>query len=177
MIPRRAARAARPLLSNGFEAMNKDVVSGLALLVFDAAYFWATQKIQVSMLDDPFGARGLPHILALLLAILALIIIVRGLVAARAAPAAVAPAEEVGHQASLPRALGLLLIGVGYMLMLPVVGYAVGVTLLIAAIAFYEGAGRDWRIPAAAVFGGLLFWSIFNLLLGVGQPTGMLFGG
>lgn len=156
--------------------MNKDIISGFALLAFDAVYFRATQTIQVSMLDDAFGARGLPHILAVLLAILASIIVIRGFVALRRIqPAAGIPVEDAEHEAPLARALGLLLIGAGYIVVLPIVGYPIGLALLIGTIAFYEGAARNWRIPAAAIFGGLLFWLLFNVLLGVGQPSGLLF--
>ena len=130
--------------------------------------------------DDAFGARGLPHVLAVLLAVLALIISFRGIRALRNAGAAAAGEGSVGedgadHEAPLGRALGLLLIGVGYILVLPVVGYPLGIALLIATIALYEGAARNWRIPAAAIFGGVLFWLMFNVLLGVGQPSGWLF--
>src|SRR6187551_1330251 len=112
--------------------MNKDVISGLALLVFDAVYFRATQTIQVSMLDDAFGARGLPHILAVLLAILASIIVIRGLLSLRRVqPAVGAQVKDADHEAPLARALGLLLIAAGYIVVLPVVGYPIGLALLI----------------------------------------------
>jgi hypothetical protein len=156
--------------------MNKDILSGLALLVFDAVYFSAAQNIQVSMLDDAFGARGLPHILAVILAVLALIILIRGLLALRRVqPSLGTPEEDADHEAPLARALGLLLIGAGYIVVLPIVGYPIGLALLIGTIAFYEGAARNWRLPAAAIFGGALFWLLFNVLLGVGQPSGLLF--
>lgn len=160
--------------------MNKDVISGLALLVFDAFYFWATQKIPTSMLDDAFGARGLPHILAALLAVLGVTIALRGFLESRRTVSALTAdetADDDDHEAPLPRAVGLLLISVGYMLIMPIVGYLLAIALMIAAIALYEGAARDWRIPAAALFGGALFWLVFNYVLGVGQPSGMLFGG
>lgn len=157
--------------------MNKDVISGITLLVFAGGYYWSARQIPHSMLDDAFGARGLPNILAALLAILALTILVRGVLAARkTSPAATeADDERIDHEASLPRALGLLMFGIGYIVLLPIVGYPVALTLLIAAIAFYEGAVRDWRLAAIAVFGGVLFWLLFNKLLGVGLPSGMFF--
>ncbi|RFC69379.1 MULTISPECIES: tripartite tricarboxylate transporter TctB family protein [Mesorhizobium] len=157
--------------------MNKDTISGIVLLVFDAAYFWSAQQIPHSVLDDAFGARGLPNILSVILGFLALVIIARGLMAARIqrADAAVDDDEPVDHESTLPRAIGFVLIGVGYIVLLPILGYPVAITLMIATIALYEGAARDWRIPVAAVFGGVLFWLIFDVLLGVGQPSGMIF--
>lgn len=156
--------------------MNKDVISGIALLALSAGYFWAASRIPQSMLDDEFGARGLPNVLATLLAVLAVIIAVRGFVASRRPVVAEAEAIREGdHEATLGRAAGLLLIGAGYVVVLPILGYPVSLALMIATIALYEGAGRTWRVPAAAIFGGLLFWLIFNVLLGVDQPAGVLF--
>lgn len=154
--------------------MNKDVISGLTLLVFAGGYYWSARQIPHTTLDDAFGARGLPNILAVLLAMLALSILVRGVLAARRTSPA-AEDDRIDHEASLPRALGLLMFGIGYIVLLPIVGYPVALTFLIAAIAFYEGAMRDWRLAAIAVFGGVLFWLLFNKLLGVGLPSGMFF--
>lgn len=159
--------------------MNKDLASGLVLLALSGAYFWAAETIPHSMLDDAFGPRGLPVVLAGLLAFLALVLTARGLVGLRTSPAADVAAndEEEANEpdAPLPRAVGFLLIGVGYILVLPWLGYPVAIALMIAGVAVYEGARRDWRVPAAAAFGGLLFWLLFNKLLGVGQPAGALF--
>ena len=158
--------------------MNKDLASGILLLGLAGAYFWAAETIPHSLLDDAFGPRGLPVVLAALLAFLALILTARGLAGLRT-PAADAVAndeeEDTRTDAPLWRAVGLLLIGIGYMVLLPLVGYALSIALLIAAVAIYEGAARNWRIPAAAVFGGLLFWLLFNRLLGVAPPSGALF--
>lgn len=158
--------------------MNKDLLSGLVLLALSAAYFWAAETIPNSMLDDAFGPRGLPVVLAGLLAFLALILTARGVIGLRTPAADIAANDEEDDQradASMPRALGLLLIGGAYVLVLPWLGYMLSIALLIAAIALYEGARRDWRVPAAAIFGGVLFWLLFNKLLGVAQPAGKLF--
>lgn len=157
--------------------MNKDLASGLVLLALAGAYFAAAETIRSSMLDDAFGPRGLPVILAGLLAVLALILTLRGIAGLRTPSGeAVANDEEEGPQAcaSVLRAVGFLLTGVGYILVLPLVGYAAAIALLIAAVALYEGAARNWRVPATAVFGGVLFWLLFNKLLGVAQPSGAL---
>ncbi|WP_102959755.1 tripartite tricarboxylate transporter TctB family protein [Mangrovicella endophytica] len=158
--------------------MNKDLASGLLLLALAGGYFWAAETIPNSMLDDAFGPRGLPVVLAGLLAFLALILVLRGVAGLRTVTAdAVANDEEDDGEpdAALPRALGFLLIGAAYVVALPWLGYPVSIALLIASIALYERARRDWRLPAAAIFGGVLFWLLFNKLLGVAQPSGVLF--
>ena len=71
----------------------------------------------------------------------------------------------------MPRALGFLAIGVGYILAAPLLGYAPAVALLIGVVALYEGMAPSWRIMAVACAGGVLFWLLFVALLGVEQPA------
>ncbi|MBS7544571.1 tripartite tricarboxylate transporter TctB family protein [Ancylobacter oerskovii] len=155
--------------------MNKDAWSGVALLAVAGIYYWATGAIPDSTLEDEVGAVGLPHVLALVLALLGLILLVRGVLAARS-EAATAPEDEE-RDARLPRALGFLALGAAYVLLLPYVGYLLGVALLIGAVALYEGAPRNWTLPAAALGGAVLYWAVFVKLLGVNQPVGTLFQG
>lgn len=168
--------------------MNKDILGGLALLAVAGFYHRASGDIADSTLSDEVGAAGLPRLLTIALVILAGILIARALLLARSAPKAApavadtAPAEPADdgdgeRDASLPRAFGFLLLGAGYIALLPYVGYVAGVALLIAAVALYEGAPRRWTVPAAAIGGGLLYWAIFVKLLGVNQPVGSLLQG
>ncbi|MDF2998372.1 MAG: tctB [Xanthobacteraceae bacterium] len=160
--------------------MNKDSLSGLVLLALAGAYYWATGAIPDSTLSDEVGAVGLPRVLTVALAGLGLILLVRSLLAAKPVEASHAPADDVEeeeHDAKLPRAIGFLLFGAAYVLLLPYVGYFLSVALLIAAVALYEGAPRPWTVPAAALGGALLYWAVFVKLLGVNQPVGILFGG
>lgn len=159
--------------------MRQDYLSGGVLLALAAAYYVATGNIAESTLSDEIGATGLPRLLAMLLALIGLALLVRTALAdraARRARATAAPAEEE-EGASLPRAVGLLLIGGAYVVLLPFIGYFLSVALLIGAVAFYEGAARSWVLPAAALGGATLYWAIFVKLLGVHQPAGTLFQG
>jgi len=158
--------------------MNKDSLSGLALLVVAGAYYWASRSIADSTLSDEVGATGLPHMLAIALAGLGLILIVQSLLAGRTAkPAGAGEESEKKETAALPRAVGFLLFGAAYVLLTPYIGYLMGVALLIGAVALYEGAPRRWTLPAAAIGGAVLYWAIFVKLLGVNQPAGSLLQG
>jgi len=156
--------------------MNRDGWSGLALLALAGAYYWATGSISNSTLEDEVGAVGLPHALALVLALLGLVLTVRGVVAARAA-AGGRDGDGEERDASLLRAFGFLAFGAAYVLLLPYLGYFVSVALLIGSVALYEGAPRRWTLPVAAIGGALLYWAVFVKLLGVNQPAGTLFEG
>lgn len=161
--------------------MNKDLLSGVVLLAVAGTYYFWTTQIADSTLSDEIGAGGLPKVLAVILAILAVCLIGRTLIAARLRPAAASQAdpdaEEHDDNARLPRAVGFLLFGVAYVALISFVGYIVATALLIGAVAVYEGSPRTWVIPAAAIGGAIFYWAIFVKLLGVNQPVGSLFQG
>ncbi|WP_342362815.1 tripartite tricarboxylate transporter TctB family protein [Terrarubrum flagellatum] len=160
--------------------MTKDMWGGVALLIIAAAYYIGIGQIAESTLSDDVGATGLPRMLALSLAVVALALIARSLIAARAATVTAAGAandDEEEETATLPRAIGLLLFGAAYILILPYAGYLVSIALLIAGVCAYEGAARDWRLPVIAIAGAALYWAIFVKLLGVHQPAGLVFSG
>jgi hypothetical protein len=154
--------------------MNKDVLSGLILLVLAGAYHWATRLIPDSSLADEVGAQGLPRILTLLLAGLAVLIIGRGLMTGRTEPLAAA-ADQEETRAGVPRAFGLLAIAAGYVLVAPILGFGPALALLIVAVALYEGMRPSWRVAAVAAGGAIGFWLLFVQFLGVEQPRSLLF--
>lgn len=161
--------------------MNTDVLSGVVLLVIAGLYYWLAGSIPDSTLSDEVGATGLPYALTYALAALGLLLVVRSLQAVRRARPVVVEEvegeEDAEKDARLPRAVGFLLFGAAYVLLIPYVGYIVGIALLIAAITLYEGAAWRWTVPAAAIGGAVLYWAIFVKLLGVSQPAGTLFQG
>jgi hypothetical protein len=156
----------------------RDVAAGGVLLVVAALYYWQTRQIQQSSLSDDVGPEGLPLVLAAALTLVALAIAAKGLLLALrtgAATAARDAAVDADAPASLPRALGFLAIGVGYIVLAPYTGFAVGIALLVAAVAIYEGLRPDWRVAAVAAGAGLFFWVVFVKFLGTEQPVGLLF--
>lgn len=155
--------------------MNKDIVSGLILLGLAGAYYWAMRQIPDSSLSDEVGAQGLPLILAVLLAGLALALVLRGLAVSRRRPLTSEASADDDETAPLPRALGFAAIAAGYVLVAPLVGFAPALALLIAAIAVYEGMRPSWRVAVVATAGAIAFWLLFVQILGVEQPRSLLF--
>lgn len=157
--------------------MSKDLTSGVVLLAIAGTYYtWSTQ-IADSTLSDEVGAGGLPQVLSVILAILAVILIARALLVARLRTAAAAGSDDEDDNARLPRAIGFLLFGAAYIFLLPFVGYIIATALMIGAVALYEGAPRTWVVVAAAIGGGVFYWAVFVKLLGVHQPMGLIFQG
>lgn len=156
--------------------MNKNLISGVVLLAIAGIYYtWSTQ-IADSTLSDEVGAGGLPQVLSIILAALAIIMIVRALLVSPVRAAAVGSDDEE-RDAPIPRAVGFLLFGAAYIFLVPFVGYIVATALMIGAVALYEGAPRTWVVIAISVGGGVFYWAVFVKLLGVHQPMGSIFQG
>ncbi len=155
--------------------VNKDLLSGVVLLVIAGLYYLGSGTIADSTLSDEVGAAGLPQVLSVVLAGLGLLLIIRSLVARREASRSVA--NDNAQDARLLRGVGFLTFGLGYVLLLPVLGYFVSVALLIASVAVFERSEQRWLIPVVAVGGAAFYWAVFVKLLGVNQPIGTLLQG
>src|SRR5260370_4831673 len=152
--------------------MRRDLVCSAVRLCIAALYYLATTVIQQSTLEDEIGPRGLPTVLAALLAMVAIVIGVRALIAA---PAGAGAAKEV--EAHWLRAIGMLVIGALYIPVATVLGYWPALALLLLAVPLYERMKPSWRMFAVAAGGATFFWLLFDVVLGVRQPEGILFWG
>lgn len=158
--------------------MPRDFWIGLVVLGFATLYWLEADKIRVSPLDGPVGAPGLPKTLAYALGVLAILLIVRALFARwNAVPAPRETAEGPAFAERMRphlRAIGMLAIGVGYLLVVPFLGYALTIMLLILAVSLYIGAGLNFRSVAVAILGGVFFYLLFVFFLDIPLPNGSL---
>jgi putative tricarboxylic transport membrane protein len=150
--------------------MRKDLLSAAILLLIAGAYYAATTVIPTSTLEDEIGPRGLPVVLAALLALVAIVIGIRAVVTVPVAAAATKDAE-----APWPRAIGMLAIGALYIPVASLLGYWLALLLMMLAVISYEGMKPSWRMLAVAVGGASFFFLLFDVLLGVRVPEGILF--
>ena len=151
--------------------MRKDLISSTILLAVAGLYYLTATGIPTSTLEDEVGPRGLPVVLAALLAMVAIVIGTRALVTA--------PVNgEAGKDAEAPwtRAIGMWLIGAAYIPVADSVGYWPALLLLILIVAIYEGMKFSWRTAVVALGGATFFWLLFDVLLGVRVPEARLFG-
>jgi hypothetical protein len=155
--------------------MRKDLFASIGLLVIAAAYYATATTFPQSTLDEPGvpGPSSLPTILAGVLAVLAIIMGARAL--ASAPPRGSSKAAGKEDEAPWPRALGILGIAILYLPAAAFLGYPIALFLLLVAVGLYEGKAPDWRLFAVAGGGALFFWLLFDMILGVRQPEGMLF--
>jgi hypothetical protein len=153
--------------------IRKDLIGSVVLLGIAAAYYVASTDIQDSALADEVGPRGLPTVLSIFLAGIAVVIGVRALLAAPASLAAAKPGKDA--EAKWLRAFGLLGLAGLYIPFANYLGYWPALFLLLIAIPLYEGMKPSWRLLAVAAGGATFFWVLFEMALGVRQPSGVLF--
>ncbi len=153
--------------------MGKDLASGIGMLALSVVVYFGASGIGTSYMSDPIGPAGLPKMLAIVLGGLAVLLIAKSSIelfkARRRAP--IEPSESKWRRHLL--AAGMFAIGGAYVLIAEVVGYVVGIVLVILATALYQGAARSWQAPAIAVGGAVSFWLLFVVLLNIGQPEGL----
>ena len=149
--------------------MRKDLLLSAILLCIAAFYYAVSTDIPSSSLEDEIGPRGLPTVLAALLAMVAIIIGLRAVLV----PAGPAQAKEA--EAPWPRALGMLVIGALYIPVADFIGYWGALLILIGTVSVYERMKPTWRTAAVAIGGATFFWLLFVVVLGVRQPEGVFF--
>jgi len=150
--------------------VKQEVAGGAGLLALATVSLVGAAGIPQSTLSDEIGARGLPYLLGVLLAIVSVGILARGVFAPADADA------DDDETSTLPRALGVLACAALYVAVAWLAGYIVAAAVALLAVMLYEGARFDWRVVAVAVLGAVFFWLMFVLFLGVEQPVGKLFG-
>ncbi len=158
------------------DLLHRDTIAGLLLLTLAGGYAAATRRIPDSSLSDAVGAAGLPNLLAMALAILSATLVGKGLLAARQMTVREPAADDGDERSTVSRALGFVLIGIGYMVVAPWTGYAIGIAALVVAVVLYERERPSPLLLAVAAGGGLGFWLIFVRLLGTEQPVSRLLG-
>jgi hypothetical protein len=77
------------------------------------------------------------------------------------------------------KAIGVIAIGIAYLLVLPWLGYVPSVILLFLAMSIYIGAKANLYSLGVAVVVAVVFYGLFVMLLGIPLPAGFwpsLFG-
>jgi hypothetical protein len=156
--------------------MSRDFVAGCALLVFSVVYYLGAAAIPESRLSDSVGPGGMPMAYGVALGILSALLIAQALLARRRAVTSAAdPRAREAARAELNAALrgaGMLVIGIAYLILLPLIGYVLSLSLLIGATAWYQERARPrWLVPTSIIGAGV-FWGIFVEVLQIAQPAG-----
>jgi len=152
--------------------VTRDTGVGLGLLALAGLYWLGADQIKVSRLEGIVGAQAVPKGLAVSLAILSVLLVAQSLWRARRVELA-APAGGAGGIDAHLRAIGILLIGVAYLLMVGTIGYLPAIALLLLATARYLGRPWSAELFLVAIAGAVFYYAIFVRLLGIPLPPGI----
>ena len=133
-----------------------------------AAVWIGASRLQRSLLSDDFGADGMPRGLAIALAVVSTLIGVRALWKPK--PGTDPGTDEPGSVLAHARALGVVALGFGYVLLAPWSGYLPAAFLLLAAATLYYGARPSVTLFAVSAAGAFTLWWVFAKLLRISMP-------
>jgi putative tricarboxylic transport membrane protein len=154
--------------------MARDSAVAVGLIGIAGLYWLGADQIRVSRLEGIVGAQAVPKGLAVCLAILSALLLAQDLWRARRASGGVGlEAGEIRGSHAHLRALGMLLIGVGYLALVGTIGYVPAIALLVVATALYLGQSWSARLVVLALGLALLYYLLFVRLLGIPLPPGI----
>lgn len=163
----------------------RDIAIGVVMLLIAAVYWIEANKIRISPLDGPVGASGLPKSLAYALGVLALVMISRSVLSIAlqrrrgGAPLDTSTVDVEPWAARMRphlRAIGMLLIGIVYLLCISWLGYIPAIAGLLLLVALYTGAPLGWKTVLFAVIGSIVCYLLFVKFLGIPLPDGKFLG-
>lgn len=153
--------------------MRRDWIAGLVLLGLAAAYYRMTADIPRSQLSDAVGAVSFPRLLAISLAVLSVILVAAGALKRVPVTPEAAKQKAAEDRHGFLRAGGALLIGVGYLLVVSLIGYPLAVALLIVAMLLYTGKNLSWGVVVTGIVAGIFFWLLFGVVFSIPVPQGI----
>ena len=151
---------------------SRDFVGGIAAVFIGSLYLLFTLNLRTSSLSDSVGPAGFPKVLGILMVLLGFILCLQSIYHYFRSDKA-KKFEWKGQGKVILRAFGLLCLGVGYLLLVKTLGYAISIALLLFLVTMYQGAPVSWRVAAIAGSGAVVLWAVFVLLLGVSMPSGV----
>ena len=169
-------------MSRALNQHQRDRLLALGTALFAGTLIAAARGIEDSMLSDAVGAGGVPQGVGLAMAAAAVALFAksfRRVTPASAISAQEAATPEVGAGPSpvvAVRTVGLVLILIGYALLLPVLGYAATVSLLVLTSGRLAGAPLKMPLWLCGALSGPLLWAVFDRALQVRMPVGSLWG-
>ncbi len=153
--------------------MKNSLAVGLLAWATAGIYYYATTDIPRSLLSDNVGADGLPKVYAVALALLGVVSLAHWF-RARASASPLDVDSDAAPLLQHVRVLGLLLLGVVYLVLVAGLGYPLTIFLFIATVALYCGAKLDVKLLLISAGGGVVFWLVFVKAFGLPLPTGGL---
>lgn len=158
--------------------MMKDLILGAMALAFGAFYMREAARIPRSALGDAVGAGGVPLVLGAIMCMCGLLLIARTMWLWRSGTFVPAAISDVFSD---PKRLfvmagGVIFMTATYLILLDPLGYIVAMTLYLMAIIHFQRVAPSARSLLVAACGAGGLWLLFDALLGIDLPEGVLSG-
>lgn len=155
-----------------------ELVICLVVAVVGGLLLWYSMDMRLGRVPDPLGARGFPRIVGTSF-IAGAVIVAIGALRRRSATGPYIPsdgaADEEGHPASALRVLGLWLVAVGWLVLVPRVGYLIVTPPALIAFLLAMRVRLRSAVPLAVTV-PIALWLVFSKIFGVPLPQGFLSG-
>jgi len=148
----------------------RDIVTSLLIMGLAGVYYITADALPRSFLSDEIGAEGYPKLLSIALFGFACILLVQGFLS-RHIKTSASQKQKEKHAAQ--KAAIMLLIGIGYLIAVPILGYAPAVGLLIFTVAVFQGEPVSRKLVLTGVLSACSFWLFFVYVLDIPMPAGI----
>lgn len=158
-----------------------DRITGAVGTALSLSYIAYARGIEDSLLADGVGANGVPIGVGVVLLLASLALLAKTWVVKASTPNvqeivkndAAATPDTDAPQHPHGMALGLLAILAVYVTLLPLLGYALSISLLVGAVAWFAGARQRTSLLACMLLAGPLLWLLFDWALEIRLPIGL----
>ena len=156
-------------------AQQKDRLTGLLGMAVSTVYVYQASLIEDSLLADAVGVAGVPTGIGYLMCIASALLFVKSWLQSKTS-AALVTAEEVEPGGSAHphwKAMGLLALLLGFLMLVTVFGFILSIGVMVAAVAYFGGARQLKTLLWCALITGPVLWLTFDYALEIHLPTGM----
>lgn len=155
----------------------RDRLLAVLTAVLAVSYIAAARGIEDSLLADEVGAGGVPQGVGLALLLAAVLLFGKSFVGVAAPPASASDTSAATPLSGVVLRTGALVaLLLAYGLLLPWLGYALTVSLLVLSVGRLAGAPARAPLLLSAACAGPLLWALFDGLLKVRMPLGTVWG-
>jgi hypothetical protein len=156
-------------------AQQKDRLTGLLGMFVSAVYVHQASLIEDSLLADAVGVAGVPTGIGYLMCVASALLFMKSWLKSKAESSAAAEEEVEPGGSAHPhwKAVGLLALLLGFLMLVTILGFIVSIGVMVAAVAYFGGARELKTLLWCALITGPALWLSFDYALEIHLPTGM----
>jgi putative tricarboxylic transport membrane protein len=155
-------------------AQQTDRLTGLLGMAVSSVYVYQASLIEDSLLADAVGVAGVPIGIGYLMCLASALLFMKSWLKSKAeASAEVEEVEPGGSAHPHWKAMGLLALLLGFLLLVTIFGFIVSIGVMVAAVAYFGGARQLKTLLWCALITGPALWLSFDYGLEIHLPTGM----